>query len=210
VVIASGEVAIVSSSWRLSAGQTITGVTFNGSDTGVSAITGTLLDTDDGEGRQQSYIISGVTGTADVVVTLSAGTATLATQVRVFSGVDTGGPTGTIATAIGSAATVTVDAASAAGDLVMDNVVYRAGAALTIGASQTNEIEITGGSVSLHGSIEVGAASVTMSWADADGSSEWAIVAIPLVAGAGGGKVTKNTRSHPLGVDVGMGWRMIH
>jgi hypothetical protein len=58
--------------------------------------------------------------------------------------------------------------------------VYRAGAALTIGASQTNEIEITGGSVSLHGSIEVGAASVTMSWADADGSSEWAIVAIPL------------------------------
>jgi hypothetical protein len=200
VVIASNEVAIVSSSWRLSAGQTITSVTFNSSTTGVSQITGTLLDTDDGEGRQESYIINGVTGTADVVVTLSAGTATLATQVRVFSGVDTGGPTGTIATATGGGVTVTVDASSAAGNLVMDNVVYRAGAALTIGASQTNEIEITGGSVSLHGSIETGAGTVTMSWTDADGSSEWAIVAIPLVAGGGGGGGTGHTRLPLLGV----------
>jgi hypothetical protein len=200
VAIASGEIAIVSSSWRQSGAITITGVTFNGSSSGVTLIGSSTVDTSGGEGRQGSYIINGVTGTANVVVTLSAGTVSINTQVRVFSGVDPGSPIGTVVSASGDVATVTVDASSASGNMVMDNVVYRSAAALTIGASKTNEIEIgLGGSVSLHGSIETGATTVTMSWTGGDGG-EWAIVAIPLVAGGGGGGATNGPKCLLVGV----------
>ena len=38
--------------------------------------------------------------------------------------------------------------------------------------------------------------------------SPWAFVAVKITEPGGGGRVTKNTRSGPLGVEIGMGWRM--
>lgn len=57
-------------------------------------------------------------------------------------------------------------------------------------------------------SIDSGETSNTITWG-AVGPSAWCAIAIELdTSAAPAGRTTKNTRSAPLGVNVGMGWRM--
>lgn len=45
---------------------------------------------------------------------------------------------------------------------------------------------------------------------NAGGNDNWvcSVMGLSATAGGGGGRTTKNTRSHPLGISVGMGWRL--
>ena len=91
---------------------------------------------------------------------------------------------GTVVTAIGNSATPSVVAASAAGELVVDSVAYRAGSSnLNPGALQTERIDTgsAAGDTVGHGqSEEPGQAAVTMSWTITAGVARWAIVSVPL------------------------------
>jgi hypothetical protein len=198
VTIAAGEFALVQCGWRKTgAEETITGVTFNGSATGVSAVGSTQVDTIAGDGRQQTYQITGVTGTANVVVSYNTGPNAAGCIVRTFSGVDTGGtPLSAPTSNANDTDPITVNSASAsAGDLVVDHVVYRGGHSLTAGAGQVGSSQTgTGGAnVSTHASEETGTGAITMSWTTAGGAN-WSTLALVVKAGAGGGGSTRRRR----------------
>lgn len=201
VTIASGEYATVQCGWRLTSTEAISSVTFNGSTTGVTAISGSQVDTIAGDARQQSYQILGRTGTANVVVNWSTAPNQAGCIVRTYSGVDTGGtPLGTVVTAVNNVAPVTANSSTAAsGDLVVDNVVHRCGCSLTVGAGQVGVTQInTGGAnVSNHASEETGTGAVTMSWTG--GTANWATVVLVVKAGAASGPTDKG-RINRLGV----------
>lgn len=191
VTIASGEFALVQCGWRKTgAEETITGVTFNGASTGVSAVGSTQVDTIPGDGRQQTYQITGVTGTANVVVSYNTGPNQAGCIVRTFSGVDTGGtPLSAPTSSQGDTSPVTVNSASASsGDLVVDHVVHRGGATMTVGAGQSavTETGTAGANVSTHASEEAGTGAVTMSWTTGSGAN-YVTLALVVKAGAGGG-----------------------
>lgn len=188
VTIAVGEYALVQVGWRdAGSGEAISGVTFNGSAAGVAAFPSSLRGTDALDAAQQTYRISGVSGTGSVVVAYAVAPNTAGAIVRTFSGVDA---TATEAIAPRTAATdvapVTVtSAAAAADDLVVDNVVWRGGSTLTAGAGQVGVTQInTGGAnVSNHASEEAGTGALAMSWTGS-GGTHWATVAILLKAAA--------------------------
>ena len=109
-----------------------------------------------------------------------------------FTGVDQTTPLGTFVSATNSCSTCSekpsVTVSSAAGELVFDTVA-RKGSVLVVGPGQTEQWHLCAGGncseVDGGASIELGAASVTMSWKPAN--KRWAIGAVPIMPANCGG-----------------------
>ena len=161
----------------------ISGITYNG-------VALTKIDAQqDAVGYCRSelwYLVAPATGTHDIVVTLGGSwgyTAYMIGTATSFTGADQSAPLGTAVKATGTTTPVTVAAASAAGEYVVDSAcAYKATAiTLTVGAGQTEIANVTpaAGYVGA-ASYEGGAASVTMSWALSATALGWATVAVPI------------------------------
>jgi hypothetical protein len=108
---------------------------------------------------------------------------TVISFVSTYSGVDQTTPVGTAVTAqsagVGTT-TATVNASSAASELVVDGMITRQGQTITAGANQTDRGNVTDSANWVAGiSEEAGAGTVTMSWT-LGSDNLWAIVAVPL------------------------------
>lgn len=122
------------------------------------------------------------TSSQTVAVTLSDTDDELCAGAISASGVDTSGtPFGTAATANGNSTTPSVNVSAATGDLVVDNC-YCGTATLAPDGSQTSawEEENIATATSGGGSVEAGAATVTMSWSIS--SAAWVIGGIAFKA----------------------------
>ena len=125
--------------------------------------------------------------TGTQTLALSWSTAGRATAIAVsYTGVDQTTATDGWSATTGTSATASRDTASAAGDLVVDFVVFNGGTALSVGADQTSRAESdNGGQLQSGCSEEAGAGTVTSSWGS--GFEDWAIATANLNAAAGGG-----------------------
>lgn len=176
-VTGSNTYAIVGIGLRTNTGD-ITGVTFNGA-------TMTELQQYNNNPGTMTIWLFGLAGptTGNVVIT---GDTSLAAEVVVstYTGVAQTGSTGTVATATGTAPTVTVDVTSATGEMVVDIVGWRTGGDGTAGAGQTKRSEGVAGngiSMDLATSDEAGAATTTMSWTiDGTTADGWLTIGVPL------------------------------
>jgi hypothetical protein len=169
--------------WDATAADTVvSAVTFNGSGTGWGQITSRI------SGDNNRASLWGKTApdvaTASVVVTLAGTCAEIGANALSAYGVDQTTPTGAPAGADGSASAATVNVTAAADDLVYDCVYCNVGSAPTVGASQTqrmNMVVVTGSRILT--STEPGATTVTMSWT---GTLDfWTHTAVALKAAAG-------------------------
>jgi hypothetical protein len=202
--------------------QTISGVTYAGTALSNNDQDGTPSAMNVANGTDcHTYIwrlIAPVTGTNNIVITLSAAGVRYAVIATVWDGVDQTTALGVVATATGSStgvtATPTVDAASASGEIVLDMVGDRMTShfttdTVTVGAGQTEIEQDSGNHVFAVGaSYEAGDTTVTMSWTvDAGGSvdHDWATVAIALKPSSDtSDPVASNTSLAELSV---MSWR---
>lgn len=195
----------------LSVGQTVTGITYNGvamtligAQTTVSSV-----------GRVESWgLANPASGTNTIEVTLSGSIASAGCAVS-YSGVQQTSPYANFnsaqATNVGAAdATVNVTTAET-GSWVHGALATDDG---NVTAEQTarNEVNGAGGSGADQDSNgPVAAGSTETSWTDVAALATWAIGGYELrpdTAAAIGGRTALNTRSNPLGIEIGMGWRM--
>lgn len=130
--------------------------------------------------------------------------------VITMTGVDQTTPVGTAATdpvAYDVSPTVTVGSV-AAGDMVVDLLINQGSP--TVGASQTARLSPAATSYPSYFrcSTQSGTDGGVMSWSHAGNETRaLGAVAFKEAAGGGGGRTTKNTRSHPLGMEVGMNFQ---
>ena len=151
------------------------------------------------------YFVAPSTSATTVTNTLAAGPSEHAIGVITMTDVDQSTTVGTPATATGLFGTLTVTAPGvAADDMVVDSA-WGDSPFGTIGADQTERNTETPSSL-LKQSTQPGTAGGVMSWGDP--ISNWGTGAVAFKVTASGGRTTKNTRGFPLGVEVGMGWRM--
>jgi hypothetical protein len=212
VTVGSGQTFVVVFSWRRNAAQALSSVTFNGSPSGLTAITGASLQTGPGDAEIGAYIGVGLSGTADVVVTLDANSGVMAARTFVLSGVDTGTPYGTVVSSTGNdnpsdTATGTTDG------LGIDAFVLRNSDTMTEGAGQSNAVTLGTG---VEGTIQcsstkAGEVSLTMEWTGNTSGDAYAHILIPLLAAAGGttiapglGSVPMTGRAPTIGWTIGM------
>jgi hypothetical protein len=128
-------------------------------------------------------LINPPSGTTNIVATLNGNSDGFTVGAVTFTGVHQGTPLGTFASATGNSQTPSVNATSAANELVFDTVAFGDGHALTVGANQTRwwTQSDSGLKVRGAGSTESGAASVTMSWLESLGNAkDWAIGAVAI------------------------------
>lgn len=180
-----------------------------GANQSMTAITGASFD-GSGIHIRQFGLVAPTTGNLTLRVSWSGGNGDVCVFAIAYDGANqTGGatsfPHGTSAN--GSSTTPSIAVTSAAGNWTQALLGTTGG--VTGGANNTsnfNELGLNNGCASAQDAT--GAASVTHSWTLAP-SGTWAIVAtdIAVAGGGGGGKVTKNTRSFPLGMAIGMNWR---
>jgi len=133
------------------------------------------------------YLLAPTTGTASIVVTMSASKAIAAASIS-FAGVHQSTPLGTPVTGTSNGSTTaSVTLASASGQVVLDTVTANGDAnSLTANGSQTPQWGIFSGSGDAGnargaGSTKPGASSTTMSWTLGT-SKPWSQVAVPLIA----------------------------
>lgn len=136
------------------------------------------------------YLVNPASGANTVAVTWENIEDELAAGAISFTGVDQTTPVGTSATANGASGVPTVDVSSESGGIVVDNIYGNGSTATpTAGTGQTRRWgELVAAGAAGAGSTEAGAATVTMSWADADWG-EWIVGALPIKAAAAGGTV---------------------
>jgi hypothetical protein len=196
VVGSGGNIVVALVTWRQNAAQTVTGVTYGGAamthcanpsgDTWPLVIDGGAVD---------CYYYLNPAGTASVVWTFSA-TITGSSQggALVFSGVDVSGtPIGTIQSSeVASAtATATSDVTVDADDMIVDVVMQRDSAVLTIGANQTERSNNNAaGSIQGRTSTQDGADGGAMSWT-IGAATNFAHASIPLNGAAAGAGAPK-------------------
>lgn len=201
----AGDFMRVGVSWRSDAGQTVSGITYNGvalTQIGTAAVNGS---TSAGHWR----LIAPASGAHNVVVTLSADTAALMAGATTYSGVDQTTPTGTSNTATGNSTTPTVDIASVSGDIVVDVVAGSPVFTLdSAGAGQTAEWNISDSGAQFRrggGSRETATTTTTtMSWSVSTAST-WAIHGVALKAAAASNDHTGTAVGHAgaEGTDAG-------
>ena len=163
--------------------RTVTGITY-----GASPLTSVgTQQNHDGTVRMAIWsLVAPASGTATITVTLS-GSAKVVGGAVSFTGVDPSTPLGTFASVGstgGGSTNPSVNATSAANDLVVDVLATDGGAGtLTPGAGQTQRWNLFYGTsaadVAGAGSTEPGAASVTMSWTTT-ATTKWAIGAVSV------------------------------
>lgn len=165
------------------AGNAVTSLTYNGtplipvgSQQGAS-----------GKNRVEIWRLTApASGSGNIVVTWSGGSADVVGGSASFTGVDPSSPLGPFVSAEGTSNPVTVTLGSAPGDVVFDTAALEAQAlSMTVGAGQTqrwNAATGSGGSNVIGGaSTEPGAASVTMSWTFVSPPRQWSVGAVSLV-----------------------------
>jgi hypothetical protein len=198
----AGNLLVVFAGWRDNDAQTITSITFGG-----TSLTNLQQTAASGSGIGFARLVSPV-GTENVTVTLSAASPGIHAVAFVVSLADIVTPVGThefnIAAGVDDIAdTVTSDA----NGLVLSFAYVRdlVASTLTFDAGQANYGEQEGSAYASGWSTEAGAASVTSgySWSN----TVTAAVAVVPVNGAAG-RASKNIRSNPLGVNLGMGLRI--
>lgn len=151
------------------------------------AQTPTLVGSHSGGSSHLYRLVAPNTGAQSVSVNFSGSSARCAMGILSYTGVDQTTPVGSLVEGTTSTDTVSVDATSAIGQLVVDFAIF-AGATIVVGPDQTARIDLddfSGTFRSLGMSEQAGASTVTMSWttgATTDGS----ILAVPLIAAAGG------------------------
>ena len=129
-------------------------------------------------------LVAPASGTANIVVTLSAAKRIVAGSVS-FTGVDQTTPNGAFASNVGANATATVNVTSATGELVIDTFATQGDSGpATVGGGQTqrwnrNTGTNDGNEVLGGGSTEPGAPNVTMSWGLGQ-AQDWSIGAVSL------------------------------
>lgn len=165
---------------------TVSSISYNG--VALSKLDSDTTGTTGSDARSELWaLVNPATGAHTVSVALSGSDRAAGVSVSLTGASQTGGAAtfGTAAKANGTGTTPSVVATSAAGELVIDALgLYIAGAnpTLTVDGSQTENAQdrsTNGGGSNVKGgsSREAGAASVTMSWSNAD-SRAWAIVAV--------------------------------
>jgi hypothetical protein len=152
----------------------------------------------------------GSAGAKDLVVTHSMGdNNTIIAGVKCLDGQHASTPLGTVSSAAGSTGAYGASVTdSVTGDMVVGAIATGSG----VGAPNNTErwnLDVNGATAAGNaaGSTAPGASgTVTISWAD--NGDWWVAAAITVKQAAAGGRTTKNTRTSPLGVEIGMGWRM--
>jgi len=138
------------------------------------------------------YLVNPPSGSNTLAYTLSSATYANACSAEIWSGVDTGDPFGTVATASGDPSPATVNVTSSSVQTVVDAVGIFGGTTIAVGGGQTSrdtrDGDDGGGNYSntrAGHSSEPGAGSVTMSWtfSDAHASAGWCIIGVPLKPG---------------------------
>ncbi|MBI2913817.1 MAG: DNRLRE domain-containing protein, partial [Chloroflexi bacterium] len=162
------------------AGTTVSGVTYGG-----TALTQVgVKDAPSSDGRVEIWrLLAPASGTANVVVSLTNGnlSTTVAGAVS-FTDVHQTSPLGAFASASGASGNPSVAVSSAAGEVVVDTVMWNGSyTTLTVGAGQMQRWNRTTSGMIGAGSTEPGAASVTMSWTVNGGQNDsWAIGAVAV------------------------------
>lgn len=189
---------------------TYTSLTYNG----VSMGTPLVNQTSTANLRQVvSGLVAPASGANTLAITWSGAGDELALGGCSFTGVDQSTPIGTPGTATGTqAASITVNASSAAGEIVIDALYVGGSGAvapnttIAVGAGQTSRWEQESiGAYSAGGqSTEPGGATVTMSWTASATTYDWALFAVGVKPAAAGGLVVNplsgrgGTLAHPL------------
>lgn len=164
------------------ADQSVDSVTYNG--VALTAIAGTLLNFSGFIRGQIFRLINPATGAHDVVVTCS-GNARTSHAALSFTGVHQTTPEGTGVQAGGESADPTVDASSAADEVVLGFLLNLNGDTVTntLGAGQTERSNAVGGTgISAPRGVsctEAGAATVTISGTLSAGD-RWGVMAVPI------------------------------
>jgi hypothetical protein len=122
------------------------------------------------------YLIAPPSGAHNVVISLSGATAVTGGS-QSFNNVDPSSPFGTTVSNSGNGTTASVVVSSAVNQMVVDAVIT-AFNAVTVGAGQTQNYNQATTNNKGAGSMEAGAASVTMSWTFTNDT--WALTASPL------------------------------
>lgn len=154
--------------------QPITGVTYAGQ---ALTLIGGRSDPNDDSRIELWYRLAPATGTNSVQVTFSVVGNAVAGATS-WTGVNQTTPLGAFVSANGISATATVNVSSATGEVVVDTLANKGGGPPTAGTGQTQRWSAEQGNVGGGGSHEPGAATVTMSWTQAN--KAWAIGAVPL------------------------------
>jgi len=188
----------------------ISTINHNGSTAGWASV---ITDTGPGATTDRSSIwrkVAPDVATATVVVTVGGTCNELGANALSVYDVDQTTPIAGAVSAEGTASPASRTVAAVTNDLVYD-AVYSYGALThvgVVGASQTqranNVVATYGGARTLFlASTEPGVTTTTMSWTITD-SDEWVQTACAIKAAAApAGKVTKNTRAYPLGIQAG-------
>ena len=131
------------------------------------------------------YLIDPATGSNSISVT-HAGTPEIAGGAMSFTGVHQVSPFGTQVKTSGDAGSGSVNVSSAAGQLVVDVFAREDDEAITVGAGQTERVNIVSTrasgteNVALGMSHEPGAATIAMGWSWAAGNREFATIGVPI------------------------------
>jgi len=177
--------------WLSDAGRSINSITWNGTSlslVGSSTVLGAVT--------AAIYQLTGITtGTRNAVVNFNGPPGIIALLVATYKGVNQTTPCGTPQTTSGNSNSFSLSVSSASGNIVIDALNYTLSATATVGANQTEMINLNvGGSndVIAVGSREDGASSVTMS-IDLSTSRNGAYIAVDVQAAAGGGGAASPT-----------------
>jgi len=189
--------------WLSDAGRSLASATWAGSNlssvgsaTVIGAVTAAI------------YQLTGITtGTQNAVVSFNGPPGTIALLVATYKGVNQSSPCGTPQTTTGNSNSFSLSVSSASGNIVVDALNFTLAATATVGANQTEMINLNVGGandVIAVGSREDGASSVTMS-IDLSTSRNGAYIAVDLQAAGGGGGATASTlnrieRKHMRGI----------
>lgn len=177
---------------------------FSGSCGGISASLITGTDSSGGSTRSQLFgVIAPASGsqtasmswTTAVSATLGAITASGVDQTTAFNNGATGSGTTSASVAV----------TSTSGDLTTTGYLNNKTTQLT--SDKTRKYTGAGSDTSSGGDIGAGTGTATHAWSGGAGGSSMHASGANFVAAAAAGRTTKNTRSAPLGMEIGMDWR---
>lgn len=157
-----------------------------------------------------AYNANGTRGASHTVTVNFSGTVNSAYAAE-WSGVEAS-PTVVSTSATGSSTAPSASAAVGAASLVVGHIWYN-GANTTIvgnGSTDAENVDVDNSNQEFLVTYKV-TQTGTPSIAGTLGASRvWGVIFLAFTEAAAGGRTALNTRSNPLGVNVGMGWRMPH
>lgn len=180
----TGRILLVGVSIKVTAGQTVTGITFDG--IALTKLEDRVSGTPDIR-AELWYLKSPSTGAHDIIVTVSA-IVRFCAGGQSFTGVDQIDTFGTVAEADGFNMLATVNVVSSTEQVVVDVCAKHntRDYPIAVGANQTQRYQnanthgVATNNAIVCGSTEPGAGAVVMSWSWALFNQEWAIIAVPI------------------------------